>query len=121
MNADLLPPLHAFPKLCRPLIPARFSENIEMLMRNEIKIIFLTEPLFPRALRLPLKLYNGLPQNKASLKEAHEHSRRYGHKVLVPPRIANENGAVLIGLEHAHALGGDPAHLRSELCDVMHA
>ncbi len=41
--------------------------------------------------------------------------------MLAAPCITYEYGAVPSGLEHAHALGGDAAHLLSKLVNVMHA
>ncbi|MBU4138664.1 MAG: hypothetical protein KJ729_01775 [Euryarchaeota archaeon] len=44
----------------------------------------------------------------------HDHPRRDWHEMLAAPGIANQHGAVLSGLEDAHAL-------LCELGDVMHA
>ena len=89
-----LPPLHAFLKFRRPLSRLRFPENIQMLMTNQEKIIFLPEPLLPCAFHLPLQLDNVLAQNETRLKETHQHPRRYGNEMLVPARIVHEDGAV---------------------------
>ena len=90
-------------------------------MSDEIEVILLPEPLLPRALHLPLELDDILAQYESRLKEAHEHPRRNGHEMLVAPRIANQDGAVLVGLQDAHALTGDEAHLPIELGDAVHA
>ncbi len=88
-------------------------------MPYEVKIVLLLEPLLPGALHLPLQLDDILAQDEPGFKEAHEHPRRDGHEVLVPPGIAHQDGAVLSGLEDAHALTGDEAHLLRELGDIM--
>ena len=92
-----------------------------MLMPYQVKIILLPEPLLPCAFHLPLELDDILAQNEPGLKKAHEHPRRDGHEMLVPPRIAHQHGAVLSRLEHAHALLCDLVHLGGELRHVMHA
>ncbi len=116
-----LPPLHALPEP-RHLFPRlRLPEHVQMLMPYQIKIILLPEPPLPCAFHLPLELDDILTQYEPRLKEAHEHPRRYGHEMLVPPRVPNQDGAVLPRPEHAHALLRDRAHFRGELSDVMHA
>ncbi len=90
-------------------------------MPYQVKIVLLPEPLLPCALHLPLELNDILAQYEPGFKEAHEHSRRDGHEMLVPPGIAHEHGTVLPRLEDPHALKCDLSHLIRELGDVMHA
>ncbi len=106
-----LPPLHALPELRHLLTRIRFPENIQVLMPYQVKIILLPEPLLPRALHLPLELYDILAQDEPCLKEAHQHPRRDGHEMLVPARIAHQHGAVLSELEDTHALLCNLPHL----------
>ncbi len=90
-------------------------------MPYQVKIVLLPEPFLPCALHLPLEFDDILAQDEPSLKEAHEHPRRYWHEVLAAPDIAHENGAVLSRLEHAEAFERNPAHLLCELGDVAHS
>lgn len=117
----MLPPLHALPELRRPLPHIRLPENIQMLMPDEVKIILLPEPLFPRAFHLPLELDDILAQDEPGFKKAHQHPRRDWHEMLAAPRITHEDGAVLPGRKDAHALLCDPAHFSGELGDAVHA
>ncbi len=121
MNADLLPPLHALPEPRCPLPSIRLPEHVQMLMPYQVKIILLAEPLLPRAFHLPLQLDNILAQYEPGFKKAHEHPRRDGHEMLVPPCITYQDGAVLIRLEDTHALKRNLPHLLCELGDAVHA
>jgi len=90
-------------------------------MPYQVEIVLLPEPFLPGALHLPLEFDDILAQNESRFKEAHEHPRRDGHEMLAAPGIAHEHGAVLSGLEDAHALIRDLLHLLCELGDVVHA
>ncbi len=85
-------------------------------MSNKVEVVLLPEPLLPGALHLPLQLDDILAQNEPSLKEAHQHTRRDGNLMPVPPCVAHQHGAVLSGLEDAHALLCYLPHLLCELC-----
>jgi hypothetical protein len=92
-----------------------------MLIPYQVEIILLPEPLLPCALHLPLQLDDILAQDKSHLKEAHQHPRRDGHKMLAAPRIAHQHGAVLSGFEDAEAFERDLPHILCELGDAVHA
>jgi len=100
---------------------AKVPEHVQMLMPYQVKVILFPEPFLPCAFHLPLHLNDILPGNEPCLKEAHQNPRRDRNEMLVAPRIAHEDGAVLSRPEDAHALNRYPAHFILEFGNVMHA